>query len=250
MSSTLSAHSPKFQSALTTLENLTTLPTPVSLGRNHKPVPHAVLVNALHQEIERRGYNVQREQLALGKKGAALFGVIDIEPVVPGIDVRGGERGISLGFRNATDRSMAIRGVAGQRVFVCDNLAMSGETFAISRKNTTGLDLHDAVARGFDKFIAHIGALDFEIARLQSKYLSDGEAKCIIYDVFAAGIVPVRLFDDVERFYFHPTDEQTDCQPRNAWGAANAFTRAIQDLTPTRLFSASQAIGKHFANVR
>lgn len=239
-------------SALTSFDGLRHLPEPVSLGKNHKPIPHTVLVEAIHQEIDRRGYTVQREQLALGKKGAALFGVIDIQPTVPVIDVTGGQltipegRGMSFGFRNSTDRSMAIRGVAGQRVFVCDNLSMSGDLFAISRKNTTGLDLGDAVARGFDKFLAHIGALNFEVARLESVYLTDNEAKCVIFDVFAAGIVPIRLFDDVERFYFRPTDEQTDCQPRNLWGVHNSFTRAVQDLTPTRLFSASVALGKQF----
>lgn len=269
MSSSLSASSPKFQSQLASLDTLRNLPLPQSLGQRHKPVPHPVLVDAIHAEIERRGYSVGREQLALGKKGAALFGVTDLVPTVPVVSAEGAaltievpdivstelaatglvkhdDRGLSFGFRNSTDMSMAIKAVAGARVFVCDNLTMSGEMFAISRKNTTGLDLHEAVARGFDKFLKHASILDLQIERLQGTLLSDGEAKQVAYDVFAAGVVPVRLFDDVERFYFHPAEDQTDCAPRSLWGLHNAFTRAMQDLTPVRLFSASVALGQQF----
>lgn len=257
MSSSLSAGSPKFNSKLITAAALSNLPVPAALGPNHKPVPHGVLLDAIHNEIAVRGYNITREQLALGKKGAALFGVLDLVPTVPAIGCtnvtyelgKPVERGMSFGFRNATDRSMAIRAVAGERVFVCDNLTMSGSMFAISRKNTTGLDLSDAVATGFDKFLVHIGALDVEIARLESTAVNDREAKIVIFDVFAAGIVPVRLFDDVEKFYFHPADDQTDCQPRTLYGVHNAFTRALQDLTPTRLLGASVALSKQFGIV-
>lgn len=245
MSSTLTAHSPKFESKLTSYDALTRLPHPPSLGNAHKPVPHHALVEAIRMEAGQRGYMVKREQLALGKKDAALFGVIDLEPTVPVISASG-DRGMSFGFRNSTDRSMAIKAVAGERVFVCDNLAMSGSMFAMERKNTTGLDLHDAVARGFDKFLIHIVALDIEIVRLEETTLTDDEAKRTAYDVFAAGVVPIRLFDDVERFYFHPTDDMTDCLPRTLYGLHNAFTRALQDLTPVRLFGASVALSKQF----
>lgn len=255
MSSTLSAHSPKFESKLVSVDTLRALPTPLALGRHHKPVPHAVLVDTVHREIERRGYMVGREQLALGRNGAALFGVMDLVPtafdLVPvnpntGVSVLA-TRGMSFGIRNATDGSLAIRAVAGTRVFVCDNLAMSGSMFALSRKNTTRLDLADAVATGFDRFLQHSSALSLEIARLQSTPMDDRQAKVLIYDVFASGILPYRLLPDVHRFYFN-TDavERPDCEPRSLWGLHNACTRAIQDLTPARLFGASIALGCHF----
>jgi hypothetical protein len=68
----------------------------------------------------------------------------------------------------------------------------------------------------------------------------------MIFDVFHAHIVPVRLFHDVSRFYFHPTDDQPDCQPRTQWGLHNAFTRAMRDLTPLRQFGATQGLGRAF----
>lgn len=242
MSSTLSAHSPKFQSRLTTLGNLRAMPEPLALGPYHKPVPHAVLVDRIHQQIDDRGYSVVREQLALSKNGASLFGVMDLQGADGSMVFQ--DRGLSFGFRNSINMSLSIKGVAGSRVFVCDNLSMSGEVFALSRKNTTGLDLPFALAKGFDKFLQQSAQLNVEISRLQLAEVSDADAKITIYDIFASGIVPYRLFDDVRRFYFEPSDDMTDCQPRTKWGVHNAFTRALKDLTPTRLLSASVALGR------
>lgn len=246
--STLSAGHPKFDSRLTPYAELAQLPDPQALGRLHKPVPHAVLVDAIHQETARRGYTIAREQLALSKTNAALFGVLDLVPTQSGayaldVDPR---RGVAFGFRNATDQQFGIRAVAGTRVFVCDNLALSGDLIAISRKNTTRLDLGDAIALGFDKFAAHVGALEIQVARLEQTTIEDGQAKRIVYDLFAARILPIRLFDDVNRFYFTPTDQTPDTQPRSLWGLHNACTRALRDLSPMRGFQASAALGKAF----
>lgn len=247
MASSLSAHSPKFQSQLATFEQIAGLPTPVALGPRHRPVPHARLIEAFRNEIARRGYSVERETYALGHKGAALFGVIDLGN--PDGVVSNG-RGLSLGFRNAVDNSMAIRAVAGAHVFVCDNLALSGDVFAIQRKNTTGLDVLDAVARGFDKFLKHAQAFELEIAQLQAAQIADLIAKRIVFDVFSQGVAPVRLFDDVDQFYFkadYSVAPEVVENRGSLWGLHNAFTRAFRDLTPQRRLSASVALGKVFS---
>ena len=246
MSTLIAGHNPKFDSKLTTLEALRQLPAPQPLGVRHQPVPHAVLVDALLGEVERRGYTTHRTQLALGANGAALFGIFDLVPTQTGLLVPDHERILSLGFRNATDQSLSIQGVAGAHVMVCDNLTLSGETFAFKRKNTTGLDLGDAIATGFDRFLQHARTLELQITRLSGTTLVDGRAKQIIFDVFDAHIVPVRLFNDVSRFYFHSTDDQPDCQPRTQWGLHNACTRAMRDLTPQRQFGATQGLGRAF----
>lgn len=243
MSSTLIAHSPKFESQLTTVDHLRALPEPAALGRLHKPVPHAVLVDAIQTELARRNYAVERQQLALSRNQAALFGVFDL--TVPGTNGQPG-RGLAFGFRNAIDQQFGIRAVAGTRVFVCDNLALSGDLIAISRKNTTRLDLGDAVALGIDKFAVQSAALEIQVARLEHTEITNGEAKRIVYDLFAARILPVRLFDDVNRFYFASTNATPDTEPRTLWGLHNACTRAIRDLTPVRGFHASAALGRAF----
>lgn len=250
MSSTLMSGHGKMRSHVTTLDELRALPKPEALSWLHKPVPHAALVEGILAEAERRGYAVTNTQLALAAGARAIFGVMDLAPQQDVLDmVPVGDRALSFGFRNSVNRSLKIEAVAGSRVTVCDNLMLSGDTFAMARKNTKGLDLGDAIADGFDKFTQHAQILEVQIGRLQETTVEDGAAKQMIYEVFAARIVPSRLFDDVDRFYFKPDEDMTDCQPRSLFGVHNAFTRAMKELTPVRQFNATVALGK-FMGVR
>lgn len=244
MSSNLMLHNAKFASKLTTLDALRNLPEPLPMGARHHPIPHAVLVDSVVSEAVTRGYQVTRQQLALAANGHALFGVFDLAPVQQGLIVA--ERNLSFGLRNSTNQDMGLSGVAGGHVTVCDNLLLSGSTFAFKTKNYTGLDLGNVIATGYDKFAQHTAQLELQITRLTDETLSDEAAKVIVYNVFAARVVPSRLFDDVNRYYFSPTDEQTDCTPRSKWGLYNAFTRAMRDLTPVRLFGATIGLSRSF----
>jgi len=241
---------------LATFEELKALPMPTSLGTQHNPIPHALLVEALRVEAQERGYLVKREQFALGDKNAKLFGVMDlavktveadpdvIVPVVNGEIVP--ETGLSLGFRNSTNQTLAAQIVAGKRVFVCDNLALSGDLIAMLRRNTFGLDLERALREGFNKFLVHADTMDRQIAQLQAREITDLQAKARIFDIFANRIVPVHLFDDVAEFYFNPAPDMTDVQPRTVWGLHNAFTRAMKKLKPAVAFNTNVALGKAF----
>ena len=231
------------KSPLATLKQLKALPLPEVLGEQHNPIPHHLLVEYLQVEAQERGYDVTREQFALGMGGSALFGVMDLMP--RGV-VAAEERGLSIGFRNSTNSTLAIKMVAGTRVFVCDNLALSGDLIAVLRRNTKGLDIGDALKAGFDRFLTHASTLDLQIAQLQAKMITDLEAKAKVFDVFAQKVVPIHLFDDVNANYFKPADDMTDCHPRSAWGLHNAFTRAMKNITPTRSFGATVALGKVF----
>ncbi|MFI5222633.1 MAG: hypothetical protein ACHQX3_00060 [Nitrospirales bacterium] len=226
-----------------TLAQLKMLPEPKRLGSLHAPVPHSILVESLEVEAMERGYDITKMELAISKDASQLFGVIDLVP--PGVvDVT--ERGTSIGFRNSTNSTLAIKIVAGSRVFVCDNLALSGDMIAVLRRNTTGLDLETELREGFLKFIQHCSSLDMKIVEMQIVAITDMVAKSQIFDVFNSKILPVHLFDDVSEFYFKPTDEMTDCQPRTKWGLHNAFTRAMKKLPAARAFGANVELGRAF----
>lgn len=248
MASTLCVHSGKVQAKHVTFDFLKALPEPAILGPHHKPVPHHVLIDGFRQEAANRNLVITREQFALGAKEAALFGVMDFEVATSQalVPVESGPSGLSLGFRSANDLSLAIRAVAGARVFVCDNLALSGDMFAISRKHTQGLDLAAAITAGFDKFMDQAANLAVQIQSLNGRDLSDDEAKIAIYELFHQAVLPVKLFADVNTFYFEQSDERPDCLPRTAWGLHNAVTRAIKSLKPVPAFQRTVAVGKFF----
>jgi len=226
------------------LDQLKQLPEPMRLGSSHSPVPHHFLVESLEVEAMEQGYDITKMELAVSKDNHQLFGVIDL--VAPATPVGYSERGISIGFRNSTNSTLAIKIVAGVRVFVCDNLALSGDMIAVLRRNTIGLDLEMEIHEGFGKFIQHSFSLDAKINAMQSVSIADMVAKAQIFDIFDAKILPVHLFDDVSDFYFKPTDEMTDCQPRTPWGLHNAFTRAMKKLPAARAFSANVELGRAF----
>lgn len=230
-----------------TRAQLTALPAPAVLGPIHRPVPHVELVEMVETRAAAIGLRLAREEYGIQDDGALLFGTMDFEEsnfsrlsrALP-------DHGVALGLRSSNAKQFAITLVAGQRVFVCDNLVLSGDLIALRRKHTSGLNLRAEVDEGLERYLEHVGALVDSIARLQAEAIDDTQAKVVVYDAFAAGIVPSRLFDDVHGNYFAPTPEMVDCQPRTMGGLHNAFTRAVKVLNPAPAFRATTELGRMF----
>lgn len=245
--STLIAHSGKMKSRRVSFEDLAAMPSPASMGIRHNPVPHVKLVEGILEEIADRGFIPTKQQYAVSGNSHALFGVIDLAPVgTSGMVADSTQQGLSIGFRNSVNQSLGIKAVAGTRVFVCDNLALSGDLIALSRKNTTKLDLAAELKIGFDKFCQQAEVMAKQVQELTGHALSNDEAKIVIFDAFAAKFLPVRLMDDVADFYFKASAETPDCQPRTMWGLHNSFTRALKALSPVAAFEANLSLGKQF----
>jgi len=117
---------------------------PESLGPRHCPVPHLALVELLREQAERAGLKVAKEEHALTQGNSTYFGVFDLS--------EGGDWGISLGLRNNHSRRFSAALAYGQRVFVCDNLAFSGE-HKVFRRHTReilrdmGLEMGEALSQ-------------------------------------------------------------------------------------------------------
>ena len=140
--STLVAHCGARKVALAELE---AMPDPAALGPRHLPLRHDVLVQTIRAEAGRRGFGIAKGSNHRSP-GASLFGVLDFRCAFDA------DSGFALGFRSSQDQSLALRGVAGARVFVCDNLALAGSSFAFRRKHTSGLAIDEAVRAGFDRY--------------------------------------------------------------------------------------------------
>lgn len=232
-----------------TLDQLREIPPPVAMGSRHLPVPHAVLVDSIIEGIKGKGATIAKMDLGVSAKGAKLFGSMDLRwegaSEVPALG-RESDIGTTFGFRSSTNQKFAIKGVAGARTFVCDNMVLSGEEFVLSRKHTLYMNLPQVISTGLNKFIAQSEVLKQDIDRLRDVALTENEAKRQIFDLFNEGVMPLHLFDDVARLYLKPQEEQTDCHPRTLWGLANACTRSIQRLKPATQFDCATSIGRHF----
>ena len=103
--STLLSH---VESGKVTYEQLKAYMPPAATS-TWKPIAHYVLIDALRDKLTSRGYTIDREEFAVSKNGAKLFGVMDLDSeLVPGVKK-------SVGFRHANDKSMALEVVAGGR---------------------------------------------------------------------------------------------------------------------------------------
>ena len=232
-----------------TLAELSALPAPELMGPMHRPVPHHELVEVLKEELGLAGYEVNREEYATQRYGLKLFGVMDLIPRPETSPVlSNGDRGLGLGFRHGNDQSMSLHLVAGTRVFVCDNLTLSGDMIVLRRKHTKGLSLRDEVRAGIERLLLQYPVLEQGIERLKERHVSHIEAKAMIYDAFIyQRVLPVRYLEPVGNWFFYPPPDAEDCRPRTFWGLHNAFTRTVKELSsPARRFEATTRIGQVF----
>jgi hypothetical protein len=234
-------------SHLVTRDQLRELPPPASMGARHRPIPHWELVDALTEGAESQGWSIEGSQLGVASHGATLFGTMQMRRSSNGaVWETGRETGTTLGFRSSTNETISPEGVAGEHVFVCSNLCLSGEVFAFKNKSTTGLHLPRMISDGLERFAAQSEQLQTGITRLKDTELTDTDAKARIFDIFNTGVLPSRLLLPIARQYFKPVASEPDCQPRSLWGLNNSCTRSIQALTPGAAFAAAHRIGAHF----
>ncbi len=215
------------------------LPDPEPKGRFHKPLHHGMVLDAITAEIHDRNYRIKDERLALANSGGMLFGVMMMENG----DARfaGLAGSMAFGFRTSTNQKSAIRGVAGAHVFVCDNMILSGEMFAICRKSTTGVDLKAVIRAGFDRVLKQGDRLSVDLERLSNTPIDGKQAKVLIYNaVMVEEVVAPKLMSTIHENYFEVAGE--DAAPRSMWGLHNAFTRAIRDKVPSTAAQIRQTV--------
>jgi len=195
----------------------------IQATRTFKPIAHGELLDTLDYALQLRGIETLREEYAVARKGAQLFGVKDLRmSSLSGVTA-------ALGIRAANDRSMSVRVVVGARVFVCDNLSISGsDGIALRKKHTSGLNLQSEMVIAVDTFASRYLVMEKKIGQLQERELSDDRAKALILDAFAAQMVPQRLLPAVVKAYFEPLHEEF--KPRTAWSLVNAFTEVFKQL--------------------
>jgi hypothetical protein len=73
-----------------------------------------------------------------------MFGVLDLEAGFEGCR-------FAIGLRNSHDKSFRLSCTVGVRVFVCENLAFSGDYTAVLAKHSKNFSLEDSLAIGVDR---------------------------------------------------------------------------------------------------
>ena len=202
-----------------------------------KPVSHSELVTTLTDVMKDRGLFIEQEQFAVDKNGSRLFGTFDLTWQ------KMEEYGAAVGFRHATDKSMAIQIAVGARVFVCSNMSFLGELIAV-RKHTSKLELGEEMDRAMYKYMQGFKRLMDDIQIQKDTVIEEHKAKTLIYDIFEQKIVPLRLFPLVTQGWNAVAKDE----PKTGWLLHNLFTTHMKTLKPAPAFRSTARLGKFFAS--
>lgn len=186
------------------------------------PLKHSVVLDRVSGTLVDSGYQIERQSLAITKDGQRFFGTLDLTTsIMDGI-------ALVVGVRNSTDKSLPIGFAAGERVFVCDNLAFSSEV-VIARKHTRFGEqrFNDALSNAVLGLKQYQALAAERINRLRRYDLSEDAANSYLLQAAERSVVGWRLLPKVIHEYRHPRHEEFT--PRNAWSLFNSFTEVLKD---------------------
>ena len=223
-----------------TREELKDIPVPEETT-THKPLSHIEIIEVLEEALSFRSLTVKRDEYAISADGMKMFGVMDLNVGFDGANY-------SIGLRNSNDKSMRLGLTAGYRVFVCDNMAFSGDFTPMLHKHTRNLALQDSVSIAVDRIYRGFSAMEVQVRKMKEYELTDNDAKLLIYRVFmerAVKGIPRSLMSAVHSNYFTP--EHVVFTPGNLWALSNAFTSAFKTLAPVTQFEVTARLGSYLS---
>ena len=216
-------------------EELALVPTPPATD-THRPVPHHEIVQALVETLGFRHIGVVHDEYAVSPDGMKMFGVLDLETEMHGAR-------FAIGLRNSHDKTMRLALTCGYRVFVCSNMAFSGDFTPVLAKHSKSFSLVDSISVGVDRMQRNFEPMRKQVELWRQSELTDVTAKMIIYQAFIESEleVPRHLARRVHDLYFDP--QYDEFKPRTVWSLSNAFTSAFKELDPIPQFRATAKLG-------
>ncbi|HCE42897.1 MAG TPA: hypothetical protein DET40_05065 [Lentisphaeria bacterium] len=208
-----------------TREELIGIPTPAAT-ETWRPVPHYEVAELVANEAQRRGYEIVKEEYGLTPKGDRMFGVLRFKP-----ENSGAEYTRALGIRNSHNKQFALGVVAGCSIFICDNLAFSGE-ITIHRKHTSGIEIDELIPQAFDKLAYQYVRLEQRIGGMKLEAVSIDQARVIT--VMAAEIKAIPSCDIIEVLDEFKEPRHEEFRESTKWSLYNSFTETAKKYSPAR----------------
>ena len=146
------------------------------------------------------------------------------------------EVGMSIGFRNSYDKSMSIGVCVGAKVFVCENLMMTGEV-TFMRKHTGNIldELNSLIFKVLynseDKFVQ----LQEDKESMKEIPINNQRAWETMGVLFGKGIINTPQISIMRKEWKNPSHDAFDDD--SLWSLYNAGTEALKTCSPTRMMS-------------
>lgn len=220
-----------------TVDDLHGVETPEATD-THFPIAHHLLRNLVVRTLEERGLTIRKERVALTPDGNRYFGLIELAPgdlcdLPPELLNLSGGWNYAVGLRNAHDKSFSASTVGGSGLFVCDNLAFSGEV-KIARKHTRYImrDLPGRVETGISKVLGDCNRLAQSYGRYVEYELCDSEVDSTLMTLVRERALPPSKLLKVIGEYDNPSHEEHG--KGTAWTLFNAITEQFRGANPER----------------
>ena len=214
------------------LSDLSKVPLPEET-RTYKPVSHFDLVanttSMGDMFLQNQGYELESQNYALGRKGKHMFFNLNYKKLTTtGQDTTG----LTIGGRNSYDKSTTIGIAVGMRVFICDNLAFSGDQVTYLRKHTGNVyeDLEVILMRTMKNADTEFKRMDLESQAMREVRLTNNDAYRNLGVLFGNNILTSRQLPVACNEWKKPQHDAF--KERNMWSFYNACTEALKSSPP------------------
>jgi len=202
------------------------------------PVAHHRLLQQVESTLVASGMTVANEAHPLWSDGLRYFGLLEVTNGQTQSDY-----GLVIGLRNSHDKSFPAAIALGSAVFICDNLAFSGEV-TIARRHTRFIErdlpriVHTAVGRLADMR----GQQDERIRTYKETEIVDAAAHDLIIRAVDANVLPVTQVPAVLEEWRSPSHDEFAADGKTVWRFHNAMTHVWKGRNLAALPRRSQAL--------
>jgi len=211
------------------LNDLREVPLPEETD-SYKPVSHYRLSMNLGDVSQGllKDYELANTQYGLARKGQQMFAIHSYRKDADDT------LGLSIGFRNSYDKSMSVGIAIGASVFVCDNLALTGD-IAIMRKHTTNVwqDLEELIITTIYRSQHNFHRIQEDADNMKSAYLNNDDAFRLIGLLYGKQVLTPRQLPVVKREWMQP--KYDEFQQRNVWSFYNSCTESLKSCQPNKI---------------
>ena len=201
----------------------------------YKPIAHYDLAqNAINIGNDLlKDYTHSFSQHAVAKEGQRYFGIytfVKKDNTKDNHDLLN----YNIAIRNSYDKSMSIGVAMGATVFVCDNLALTGDIH-VMRKHTQNVasDLEEMLITNIYKSQNNFWNICEDRAKMHEAKLTDNDAYQLMGTMFGNGVIKPRQLNQTLREWRNPLHEEFNA--RNVWSLYNAMTSSLKSTPPNKI---------------
>lgn len=202
---------------------LRAVPTPLGTS-TWLPIPHITLADLTRAALRSRSYDIIQEQHAVTANGERYFGLMQIAPRSVALST---DYSQVLGLRNSHDKCFPAGFVIGSGVFVCDNLAFSGEE-KLARKHTIRIleELPGLIAHKVTRIQLRYEHQEKRLQHYRDTLLTDRDTHHLVIQAWEGGAIGTRQVKPLLKEWREPS--HVEFQPRTAWSLFNACTEVLK----------------------